>query len=587
MRRFPIHIAAVLTLLLPLLPAFAAATTSVRLEVDKHILSLGEVLQVTVEVTVDGQGGYEEYLPPTMADFRVGGSALTSQNIEVVNWRVRRHETYVYQAVPLKEGRLTVGPAAVRVGGRTVRSERIVVEVKRGALPQQPGPTGSTPRRPAGARGSTFIGVNASSTKVYVGQQVVAVWHLYTQGDVLGYQPVRQPSTDQFWAEDLRSPRRLSFERQVIDNRVFYAAVVLRKALFPQRPGKLVVGPLSSRVRTMDRFVSAPTETASEPLELEVLPLPAAGRPAGFSDQNVGSYQIASSVDRRQVKAGEAVQLKLVIRGHGNLRQLSPPKVPPITGVKVYEPKVQDRLQFEDAVSGEKIVEVLLLPTRGGQFEIPALHLETFDPVAGRYKRLSTDPVTIGVTGQLPAGKLAALGDGKQNVLGLDIRPPRQPAALVDRPSVGAVGALRWVLLALPLSLFLLVAGTERLRVRLSRQTARSRSRAAAKKVRRHLARAQEGLKHGDAGAMYGGLTDALQAQLSVQLGLRVEGLTHEQLRARMASHGLSAELSDAVIVELERCDMGRFAGAGGGGAEDAVLRVRDLVGRVARARGA
>jgi hypothetical protein len=369
-------------LLVATFPARAGAQRArVTLEVDRHIVRVGEQLRVTVGIVVEGQQSYDRFVPPTFGNgFQVAGGGMTTQNVEIINWRVRRRESHVYTVVAVRAGAFTIGPAAVVINRRRVNSPRVTVQVRGGgsvpapAVPDAGGPT--SPGLAQRAREGLFITAAAEPRKVFLGQQVVVTWYLYTQSDVLGFHTQKQPTTDNFWTEDLRSPRRLVFDRRVVDNKLFYVATIARRALFPQKTGSLTVGPLAARVRTLGHFTSSAAVRESETVTVEVLPLPAGDRPAGFHDQNVGQLDMAASVDRPRIKAGEGVTLKVVIGGRGNLRQVQPPSLDSLDGFKVYKPKVDDRLVLDEGVSGEKVLEYLLLPVRTGQLKIPPLHLD-------------------------------------------------------------------------------------------------------------------------------------------------------------------------------------------------------------------
>ena len=581
--------------LLLLLPLSAAAETNVRLRVDRATAQVGDPVQVTVEIQIDGRSSYDEFFAPPMKDFQVQGGGMTSQNIEVINWRVRRRETRTFSAIPLRPGKLRIGPAAVRVGARTVRSGTVTIDVRgAGAAPPpgSPGALGQTGGGPGPGPGqplsSVFVFGSVTPAQVYVGQQVIGVWELYSQSDVIGYQPIRQPSTDGFWTEDIRSPRRLQFQRKLIQGRSYLVATVLRRALFPQREGKLTIGPLSTRIRTMAQFGSSAIARQSQPLEVEVLPLPQQGRPADFPLQNVGKLTISARVDRQQAKVGEAIKLTIVVNGTGNLRQMKVGELGALSGAKVYEPKVSERLRRDNGISGDKIVEYLLLPTKPGRLKIPSVAIDFFDPEAKRYERRETRPIEVRIGGSELRGGASTPRDGQQNVLARDIRPPRSPAALSDRGARGGpLGGVPLWLFILPLALFVGITGADRVRAHMSRQTARSLSRAAARRVREHLRQADEAQRAADPARMFSELSAAVLQQLNERLGVRTEGLTRDELRDAMLAGGFDGALSGRVIDELDNCDFGRFARSAtdDGSLGQAVARVRGLIDELVRAR--
>ncbi|MCK5800056.1 MAG: protein BatD, partial [Deltaproteobacteria bacterium] len=387
-----------------------AQNATIRLSVDKHLVGVAEAVQITVQLSVAGRASYTQYVPPKMDGFRVSSQGMTSQNIAVVNWHIRRRESYAYTAIPVKLGTFKIGPAAIHVGKRWIRSNVETITVKRGAgSPQTPRPGFSSPpgNAPPTATGvpsgvptqRVFIMGSVTPQKAYVGQQVVALWQLYTQSDVLGFRTLKQPTTDGFWSDDLKSPRRLEFARHVVQGRIYYLATLAKKALFPQRPGKLTIGPMGAMVRTLDTF-STSSKRHSDPLTIEVLPLPAQGKPKAFPEQNVGHYAMTATLDRKTIKAGDAVTLKIIVRGTGNLRQLAIPKLTTIPGLRIYEPKTTDHIDNTSRIAGEKTIEYLLLPTRAGKIAIPRLVLTYFDPRTQRYRKAQSRILTLTVRGK-------------------------------------------------------------------------------------------------------------------------------------------------------------------------------------------
>lgn len=594
-RVFAFNVLAFAVLALTVPGVAGAQVASIKVEADRHIATLGETVAVTVSIVVEGKSGYDKYTPPAFTGFQMARGGMRSQNIEVVNWQVRRRETYSYQIIPLKLGKLKIGPAEMIVGGRKVKSSTTFVEVKKSGSPTpnqvQPG-AGSNPAGNTALSGSAkeplpgvFILADTKQKKVVVGQQVVMQWWLFTQSDVMGFNPLKQPTTDHFWSQDLDSPRRLRFERKQIQGQVYYAALLARKALFPQRVGRLVVGPMEAQVRTMREFGGRAVKRSSDPVTIDVVPVPEARQPSGFSSQNVGRFMIAASLDREKIKAGDAVTLKVVVRGRGNLRQLKVPRLMKIAGFKVYQPKVSEKLELSDGVAGEKIVEYLLLPTRVGRISIPSIRLDYFDPASRRYRKAETGGLTLTVTGKLPTSE-AATNAAKKNVLGLDIRPPRSARSIEQRKRQKGVDLISLVLFILPAGALIFLGGFSRIRARLRKETDRSMGRATHRKVRQHLSAAKQYQQKLEMAKFFAELSAAISAQLDYRMSILVDGLTREELRAAMLENGFSEELAKETTEELDSCDFGRFAKAAGDGQQltAALRRTQKLIQSLARA---
>lgn len=95
----------------------------------------------TFKAQIESRGGYysliftvssssaEGFTPPSLAAFEVlsGPNTSVSNSIEVVNGSVSRKSstTYTYIVSPRKSGRITIGPATVKVNGRTLRSNSV------------------------------------------------------------------------------------------------------------------------------------------------------------------------------------------------------------------------------------------------------------------------------------------------------------------------------------------------------------------------------------------------------------------------------------------------------------------------------
>ena len=128
-----------------------------------------------------------------------------------------------------------------------------------------------------------------------------------------------------------------------------------------------------------------------------MLPLPQEGRPADFSGL-VGSFTLESTVEPRQLKAGESVTLTATVRGRGNAKRIPELKIPPLDGLKIYadQPVLKDENDGEGVVVS-KTMKWALVPERDGRYRIPALAMSYFDTAAGRYRTLKTAEATLSV----------------------------------------------------------------------------------------------------------------------------------------------------------------------------------------------
>ena len=593
-----------IALLLAAAPAQAAA---VRFEahVAQQNLTLDQTIELTVTVERDGNQVLQSYRAPQAPDLDLLHTGTSSQmQMSIFNGaqsvRMVEEHQYVYRA--RKRGSFTIGPAYAKIGGQTLSTQPIVVHVapvpKNGYSTVAPPSQAqqqmqlAPPPDDAPSNQDLFVDARLDRPKVYVGEQVTATWRLYTQSDILKYRSLAEPKTDDFWSEDLFVPSgALAWDRQVVKGQEYAVALLLKKALFPLKAGKLTVTPLSAEATTLQSafYANASAERRSQALTVEVMPLPAAGRPAGFQSSNVGQLTLEGAIDRTRVKAGDAITWRLTIKGTGNLRNVQLPPMAELDGFKVYDPTTKVTLNPGDVVSGEKVYTYLLMPTRGGKLTLPKVELPYFDPEAGKYGVARTEPVAITVDGDPTRVEgTAQAGARQENVLSQQIRPIHDRARL--RGEVGERlfrGKLAWILLAAPPCLWLLVLIGDALRRRLTRETARSKRRRVRRSARHRLRVAEYHIKASRPSAFFGECARVIYEHLEYRVGAKVEALTLAELRAHLESRGFPKETAEAVVKELENCDFARFAPSASGPGEmrAALRRVRLLLGMIEKAR--
>lgn len=591
-----------------LVPDMASAQGRITLDVDRRIAAQGEPITVTVEIRVAGQQGYDEYRKPRFEGFVEEGGGMSSRNVSIVNMDVSIQEQYMYRIYGVRDGQLTVGPAAIVINGKAIESNRITVQIKGGAAPQpQPPGTPATPNAPTTPDDenspppdldtdqplpSVFVHGTGVPLQVYEGQESVLTWRIYTQSD-LRREAVKPPALDAFWSEDLQSPRmRADYQRQIVQQQVYYVADLVRKAVFPQKTGTITVEPLEVRVQIVDGFfVTGSKVLKSNPLTLEVLPLPKTGMPLAFPRQNVGKFELMATLDRSEVSVGDAVRLTLVVRGQGNLRQLELPKPPRIDGVKWYDPKVSDKLNLDHGVAGEKIVEYLLIPTQRGDVTIPEMALNYFDPEQKQYLRAQTPLLTFRVKEGSPTAQPTTKSTGaKENVLKEDIRPPRTQGVTSSRSVKSLTTIWLVVLLGFPIVIVLGIYAGGFARRYMSRETEGSRRKEAMKRIQNQWTIAAQMKRQGRRAEHYAAINAGVSDALKVVLEIVPEGMTRQEftavLRDRFGDEVSSDAMTKARFIEevvalLDECDMARFAPTGfaqGAGSEDAIARAKQLV---------
>lgn len=617
--------------------ANAAAPPQFDAQVSTSILGLDETLQVVVTLGRDASQSLSSYTRPDPRDFEL----LSQSQAEQTQWTlvngvqsVRTVEQHTYVLRPRRRGSLTIPPAVVKIDGRELKTRELVVTVtaptRRPSAAATPGGTGLDPLgtqgvqalpAPEGMSGAEDVFLEARAEvprssdgkgrsahaggapetsaaakaagapiAVHVGEQLLVTWLIYTRGEIWRYRTLAEPKHDDFWSEDLYSPPgRLAWQRATVKGQEYEVAVLMKRALFPLRAGKLTITPLAVEATTAQTafYAGASAERASRPINVEVLPLPAAGRPDGFEPANVGRFEVSSVVDSNHPRAGDAISLKVTIKGQGNLRHVKLPRLEVVEGFKVYDPTSVDDVQRKDGgVEGTKVLTYLMLPRKGGPLAVPAVRLPYYDPWEQRYQVSVAPAINITVEGD--PEKIGAGGaDAKENVLGPRIKPLRirhhVETSIGERLLRGR--ALLWGLLAPPSILILIVLGGA-VRDRLRRETAGSRRRRARAAARRHLRLAELHIRGGRPSQFFGECVRAIYEHLEYRLGTRFESFTVEELRRLLIERGFAEAVAAGIAAELLASDFARFGASAPDAAEmKAVLRrVRQLLEAIERA---
>ncbi|MGB5882038.1 MAG: BatD family protein, partial [Thermoanaerobaculia bacterium] len=311
------------------LPVAAAAQERIQASVDRAEIS--EEDQILLQITIEGSRGAEPTLPE-LPDFDVFSRGQSTQ-MSFVNGRMSSSVSYSYSLVPKRSGSFQIGSATVELDGEVHSSSPITVRVL------------AASEQPAESR-DLFLSAKVSTRSAFVGQQIVYTWRFYRRVQI-GNARVDSMEFDGFTVEDLGEVRE--FQTKV--NGVEYLVSEIRRALFPQEEGNLVIPPSrlscevlvrsSRRRRSLidDVFGSASRQTKvlrTKPIEIEVRTLPTA--PPGFSGL-VGDFELEAGLSKQELQVGESVTLRLTVKGSGNVQMIGAPELPEMPAFKVYDDK--------------------------------------------------------------------------------------------------------------------------------------------------------------------------------------------------------------------------------------------------------
>lgn len=543
----------------------AGAGVQVSASVDRAQVVVGDPFRLTVVVTGAASDVADPRIPQVPGlEFYAAGRA---QNVSIVNGQVSSSVNFQYSVVARSPGRLVIPSIAVASEGKTWATNPIQVVAQAAGAPQQPGT--ASPARPSAP--AAFVTGSVDKRRVFVGEQVVYTFRFHYRVQLASQPRFAPPDLSGFVIEDLQ-PR----QSQVNEQGAGYWVSEVRYALFPTAPGTATIGAGTLQVAVVDPgaggdpfsmfFGGGRTMTLkSDPVAVTVLPLPEAGKPAGFTGA-VGSYRLSASLDRESVEAGKPVTLTVEIKGTGLVKSLREPVWPEIPGARRYETLSSLNVRNAgDLIQGSKTFKAMLIPQTSGKMTIPPIRYPVFDPETRRYVPLVSPPLRLtvkpgaagavaglAIPGLVPAAGVRAVNE--------DIRFLKAEARLAPaRPPLCATPAFGWLQL-LPALFFLSGLASAWRRAAIARNPAAIRARRALRAAGRRLKASAAAARKGEALAVHSAVQETLAGYLADKWDVSPSGLTLLGIQARLREAGVPGEPIGQLVRFWEEADLIRYA---------------------------
>lgn len=524
--------------------------------VDRSSIATGEYVKLTITLT----NSKERFEAPSFGGLLVAQGPFDNSSFNYINGRMSSSISRTWVLTQGTPGRYTIGAARARVGGGTIQTDPITIEVVKGAArPSDVNATQGQSRDP-----NLFATISLSKNKAYVGEQVVATYMLYSRYANIEPTKYELPKMDGFWAEEVDfGDATWEDQLQTVNGVQYRVALLKRQVLFAQRSGKLKLAPLQMSCIVNRSFFNRGTALTitSNSVELTAVALPPA--PVDFIGA-VGEFSMEVKTDRTAVKANEAIDLSILFAGKGNLKLLDAPKLDFPNDFETYDPKVVDKINLNaGGMSGSRQFQYLVIPRNEGDYPLPPLSFSYFDTRSGTYRTLSAPPVTIEV---LPGegGPSAAIQRPTKNdveVLGKDIRYIRTGDLALRTKGDHLFGSWPWIAgMSAPAIAFMLFLGWQRKRDAANADVVGTRRKQADRVARKRLAEAESALLGSDRTAFYNAMGKALHGYVADKFSLGNAETTAPFIHDKFSAYEGGDEVANAYVKLIEVCDMARFA---------------------------
>jgi hypothetical protein len=141
---------------------------------------------------------------------------------------------------------------------------------------------------------------------------------------------------------------------------------------------------------------------------LEVVDVPRAGRPDGFSGA-IGPVTAQAIATPQRVSLGQTVRLALMVRGPGDLWNLADP-LPEIATAEIFRRRPEVTVEMGPVLSIVRHFAYDVVPRQEGELVFPGIRIPYFDPIQQQFAVETIAPIRITVSGRnapAPPGDLA------------------------------------------------------------------------------------------------------------------------------------------------------------------------------------
>lgn len=590
MRAFFAKLSLVALLVLAVFPA--RADEEVTFEANSPLtVAVGGAFRV--EFSLNAKPDKGSFVAPSFEGFDVlaGPAESTGSSIQIINGSMTKSvsHTYTYVLLPQSAGTVTIGPAEVKVDGRTYRTRQLPIEVvDEGdggrSQQQQPQSSGSGDRQDAQSQiGKDDILLRAvvSRTSVFKNEPLHVAFKLYTRVPYVNVVPESAPSFNGFWSQDLTNPNAEQVGRETYNGKVYETRVLIDYLLYPQQVGQLTIDPVEMTVvaqvviqsRNADPFfgmgrevLNVPRKVKSQRVTVTVKPLPD-GAPASFNGA-VGSFTMETNPPAERFAANSGASLTAKISGRGNLTFVQAPKLQLPASFELYNVKTTESINTSTTgITGYRQFEYPFIARAEGSYEVEPLEFTYFDPQRMEYVTLRSKAMNLEVTPDVSGGGDAVVMQGrgmsKEDVrlLGEDIRFIKLGAAQLRTVAVPFLfSAAYWIVLVGILILFALVYMALRRQIRESQNVALVRGKRANKVAVQRFRTAKRYMEEQNRHAFYEEMLRALWGYMSDKFNIPMANLTKENVREELHKRGISAEDSQRFTDIITRCDEAQYS---------------------------
>ncbi len=551
------------------------AQTQFVASVSKNSLGINERLRIDFAMNEDG----DNFNPPSFEGFRIVGGPNQSVSYSWVNGRKSFEKTYSYFLQPLKKGTFVIKQATIEINGQVYKTSPLKVTVGNAVAEErdpyeQYNPYNQQQRQSvpvtAGKDGVHLV-AEISNSNPYLNEPITVVYKIYVshRSGVGGWRELASPKYSNFWSQNI-DVKQLQVQEGNFKGEPYRYAILRKTVLYPQKSGKLEIEPLSLDVEVevpsgqVDFFGRPIMKMGNKKVSagskvINVKPLPETGKPEDFSGA-VGDFTFQVLPSKTELKAGESLDLKVVVSGKGNLKLFTLPKpiVPP--SLEMYDPAHKENVQTPlSGMTGSISDTYTIIPQSKGQYPIKPLTFTYFDLASKKYKTVTSEEITINVLDGVVAPTVAENTNKKQvtsNVTFAFIKSKTQLASQSKSDFLGS--GMFYGLLIAPFLIIPAIVAFRRKKEEMDADITGNRIKLSNKLAKKYLSEAQKQLANKE--PFYIALERALHNFLKAKLHIETSEMSKEKITQLLLDKKADTGTVNQFISLVESCEFARYA---------------------------
>ena len=546
-------------------------------------VSVGEQFRLTYTINTQDVDNFRAGNFPDAFEVLMGPSTSRQSSFQMVNGHTTSSSsiTFTYIVCANKNGTFTIPPAQIRCDGKVVKSNSVKINVSGRQQAQRGGGGGGyddePQMRPSGSHitgSDLFIKVSANKQRVHEQEPILLTYKVYTLVQLTRLDG-KMPDLKGFHTQEVQLPQQKSFKVETYNGRPYRTVTWSQYVMFPQMTGKLEIpsitfdGTVVMQNRDIDPFeaffnggsgyVEMKKKIKAPGITIQVDPLP--NRPADFSG-GVGKFNISAQLTPASIKTNDAVTLRVIVSGVGNLKLIKEPVVVFPKDFDRYDAKVTDKTKLTaNGVEGSMIYDFIAVPRNAGKYEIPPVKFVYYDTSTNKYATIESKGFSLNVAQGAKGGGVSDFTGQDVDLLNKDIRHIKTTPEELHGVNEFFFGSTSyWVTLALLAIAFISLFVIFRQRAIDNANIGKMRGKKANKVATKRLRVANKLMTAGRSSEFYDEVLRALWGYVGDKLNMPVESLSRENISQRLSEREVSEANVKLFISALDECEFERYA---------------------------